>query len=193
MAGLTAFSKVFLQFMTTTDTQYDRVIDACKEIFLKKTRDYGTAWRVLRTISIVDQIFIKAQRIRTIQEKKQQKVVDGIGGEFQGIINYAVIGLIQLDLVPDAPEELELAGVTSLYDKYIAAAKKLMQDKNHDYGEAWRSMSQESFVDLILMKLQRIRQILANEGKTIMSEGIDANYNDIINYAVFAMIMGAED
>jgi hypothetical protein len=175
--------------MTTTDVQYDDVIDSSREIFLKKAKDYGTAWRVLRTISIVDQIFIKAQRIRTIQEKKQQKVVDDIAGEFKGIINYAVIGLIQLELPGDAPEELAIDKVSFLYNQYVSTAKKLMQDKNHDYGEAWRSMSQESFVDLILMKLQRIRQILSNEGKTLASEGIDANYDDIINYSVFALIL----
>ena len=178
--------------MTNTSLQYDEVIDSCKEVFLKKTRDYGTAWRVLRTISIVDQIFIKAQRIRTIQEKKQQKVADDISGEFKGIINYAVIGLIQLELPAEAPEELELTTVSSLYDQYVEASKSLMEDKNHDYGEAWRSLSQESLVDLILMKLQRIRQILANEGKTLISEGIDANYDDIINYAVFALILMGE-
>ncbi len=178
--------------MTTTNQQYDIVISSCKEIFLKKASDYGTAWRVLRTISIVDQIFIKAQRIRTIQEKKQQKVADDITAEFKGIINYAVIGLIQLVLPADAPEELELQQVAALYDENVNIAKKLMQDKNHDYGEAWRSMSQESFVDLILMKLQRIRQILSNEGKTLVSEGIDANYHDILNYAVFALILMSE-
>lgn len=181
-----------LTYMPNTDLQYDEIIFSCKEIFLKKAKDYGTAWRVLRTISIVDQIFIKAQRIRTIQEKGQQKVVDDIAAEFKGIINYAVIGLIQLDIKANAPEELELSKVSSLYDQYVASSKRLMQDKNHDYGEAWRSMSQESFVDLILMKLQRIRQILANDGKTLMSEGIDANYNDIINYAVFALILMGE-
>jgi hypothetical protein len=178
--------------MTTTNQQYDIAINSCKDIFLKKASDYGTAWRVLRTISIVDQIFIKAQRIRTIQEKKQQKVADDIGAEFKGIINYAVIGLIQLALPADAPEELELQQVAALYDEKVNTAKRLMQDKNHDYGEAWRSMSQESFVDLILMKLQRIRQILSNEGKTLVSEGIDANYHDILNYAVFALILMAE-
>lgn len=178
--------------MTTTNQQYDIVISSCKEIFLKKASDYGTAWRVLRTISIVDQIFIKAQRIRTIQEKKQQKVADDITAEFKGIINYAVIGLIQLVLPADASEELELQQVAALYDENVNIAKKLMQDKNHDYGEAWRSMSQESFVDLILMKLQRIRQILSNEGKTLVSEGIDANYHDILNYAVFALILMSE-
>jgi hypothetical protein len=175
--------------MTTTNQQYDKAISTCKDIFLKKAKDYGTAWRVLRTISIVDQIFIKAQRIRTIQEKKEQKVSDGIASEFKGIINYAVIGLIQLELHGEASEEMELDKVATLYDKQVEIARQLMQDKNHDYGEAWRSMSQESFTDLILMKLQRIRQILSNDGKTIMSEGIDANYHDIINYAVFALIL----
>jgi hypothetical protein len=175
--------------MTNTNQQYDVAINSCKDIFLKKAKDYGTAWRVLRTISIVDQIFIKAQRIRTIQEKGNQRVADDIAAEFKGIINYAVIGLIQLELPNDEPEEMEIDRVAILYDKQVNIAKQLMQDKNHDYGEAWRSMSQESFVDLILMKLQRIRQILSNEGKTIMSEGIDANYLDIINYAVFALIL----
>jgi hypothetical protein len=175
--------------MTATNTEYDEIIHSCKEIFLKKAKDYGTAWRVLRTISIVDQLFIKAQRIRTIQEKKEQKISDDISAEFKGIVNYAVIGLIQLGLPADAPEELSLEEVSRLFDSQVSSAKSLMMDKNHDYGEAWRSMSQESFTDLILMKLQRIRQILTNEGRTIMSEGIDANYLDIINYAVFALIL----
>jgi hypothetical protein len=157
--------------------------------FLKKATDYGTAWRVLRTISIVDQIFIKAQRIRTIQQKGQQKIEEGVAAEFKGIINYAVIGLLQLQLPEEDEQELPLSLLEQLYDKEIAQTKQLMQDKNHDYGEAWRSMSQESFVDLILMKLQRIRQILDNNGKTLISEGIDANYQDIINYAVFALIL----
>ncbi|HEX7754263.1 MAG TPA: DUF1599 domain-containing protein [Niabella sp.] len=175
--------------MNKTSRQYDTVINECKDIFLKKNKDYGTAWRVLRTISIVDQIYIKAQRIRTIQEQKQQKVADDIAGEFKGIINYAVIGLIQLELPKEAPEELKEEEVVKQYDHYITIARELMENKNHDYGEAWRSMSQESFVDLILMKLQRIRQILGNDQKTLISEGIDANYNDIINYAVFALIL----
>jgi len=179
--------------MTDTNKQYDEAIESCRTIFLKKTRDYGTAWRVLRTISIVDQIFIKAQRIRTIQEKGQQKVADDISAEFKGIINYAIIGLIQLQLPPQTPEELETEEVADWYDSNVRTAKQLMEDKNHDYGEAWRSMSQESFVDLILMKLQRIRQILANEGKTLISEGVDANYLDIINYAVFALILMSQD
>ena len=178
--------------MTNTDQQYDQVVATCKEIFIKKARDYGTAWRVLRPISIVDQIFIKAQRIRTIQQKGQQKVADDIAAEFKGIVNYAVIGLIQLELADNNEENLPVDKVSSLYDSNILAAKRLMQDKNHDYGEAWREMSQESFVDLILMKLQRIRQILSNEGKTLMSEGIDANYLDMINYAAFALILMPE-
>ncbi len=175
--------------MSDTNQQYDQAVLTCRDIFTQKAKDYGTAWRVLRTISIVDQIFIKAQRIRTIQEKGEQRVADGIPAEFKGILNYAVIGLIQLELPAGAPEELDTDTVSRLFDEKVAKAKSLMQDKNHDYGEAWRSMSQESFVDLILMKLQRIRQILSNDGKTIMSEGIDANYYDIINYAVFALIL----
>lgn len=178
--------------MNKTNEQYDAVIYECKDVFLKKSKDYGTAWRVLRTISIVDQIYIKAQRIRTIQDLRQQKVADDIAGEFKGIINYGVIGLIQLELPKDAPEELPEATINASYDEYIQTARNLMQDKNHDYGEAWRSMSQESFVDLILMKLGRIRQILNNDRKTLISEGIEANYNDIINYAVFALILQKE-
>jgi hypothetical protein len=175
--------------MQTTDLQYDNAVTLAKDIFLKKTHDYGTAWRVLRTISIVDQIFIKAQRIRTIQEKKQQKIADDIRGEFIGILNYAVIGLMQMELSPADGEELPEEKVALLYRAKTTAAKRLMEDKNHDYGEAWRSMSQESFVDLILMRLQRIRQIINNEGKSLISEGIDANYYDIINYAIFALIL----
>lgn len=178
--------------MTTTNKQYDEVIDGCKQIFQKKNRDYGTAWRVLRTISIVDQIYIKAQRIRNIQEIGIQKVDDDLSAEFKGIINYALIGMMQLELTENDPEEMPEGKVSSLFVKFVEAAKALMQDKNHDYGEAWRSMSQESFVDLILMKLQRIRQILVNDGKTVASEGIDANYLDIINYAAFALILMGE-
>jgi len=172
-----------------TNQQYDTIIKRCKDIFLKKTADYGTAWRVLRTISVTDQIYIKAQRIRTIQEKKLQKIGDDISDEFMGIINYAVIGLIQMELPEEAPEELSVEEVSRLYDVQINIARDLMQEKNHDYGEAWRSMSQESFADLILMKLMRIRQIIANEGKTLVSEGIDANFTDIVNYSLFALIL----
>jgi len=174
--------------MSNTNQQYDQVIASCKEIYLKKAKDYGTSWRVLRTISIVDQVFIKAKRIRTIQENKTQRVADDISSEFKGILNYAVIGLIQLDLKSEEAEDLSVSKAESLYDEKVAIAKKLMQDKNHDYGEAWREMSQESFVDLILVKLLRIKQILMNDGKTIISEGIDANYYDIVNYAVFALV-----
>ena len=182
--------------MTNTNNQYDNVIKQCEDIFLKKTRDYGTAWRVLRAISIVDQIYIKAQRIRNIQETGQQKVEnigDDIRSEFVGIINYSIIGLIQSELTENDPEELEVNEVETLYNRYFIAAKTLMQSKNHDYGEAWRNMSQQGLVDLILMKLQRMRQILSNEGKTIISEGIDANFYDIINYAAFALIIMNED
>ena len=173
----------------STIEQYTSVIHQCEDIFLKKTADYGTAWRVLRTISVVDQIYIKAYRIRTIQELGQQKIDDGIPGEFIGIVNYAVIGLIQLELTEDDEEELAPQTVKEYYDRFISEARSLMQAKNHDYGEAWRQLSQESFVDLILMKLQRMRQILYNKGLTLIIEGLDANYFDIINYAVFALIL----
>lgn len=173
----------------TTSEQYDAVIAGCRDVFLNKTRDYGTSWRVYRTISIADQIYIKAKRIRTIQEKKQQKIADGIRSEFEGILNYAVIGLVQLELDNDEPEQLPLEAVEKYYDAKITLAKRLMLDKNHDYGEAWREMSQESFCDLTLAKLLRIKQIIANEGATLISEGIDANYLDILNYAVFALIL----
>ncbi len=175
--------------MSNTNQQYDTAIASCKDIFIKKTKDYGTAWRVLRTISVVDQIFIKALRIRNIQDLKTQKIGDDIPSEFKGIINYAVIGLIQLELNNPQVEDMPVEQVDELYNRYVAFAKATMLDKNHDYGEAWREMSQESFADLILVKLLRIRQILDNDGKTLISEGIDANYVDIINYAVFALIL----
>jgi hypothetical protein len=169
--------------------QYDSAIQSCRDIFLKKTQDYGTSWRVYRTISIVDQIYIKAKRIRTIQEKGTQKVGDDLISEFKGILNYSIIGLIQLQLASDETEELPVQQVENLYNDQVNRAKRLMEDKNHDYGEAWRQMSQESFADLILAKLLRIKQILKNDGKTIASEGIDANFFDIMNYSVFALIL----
>lgn len=172
-----------------TNQQYDKIISNCKNTFLKKTKDYGTSWRVYRTISIADQIYIKAKRIRTIQEKKEQKIGDDIKSEFEGILNYNVIGLIQLQINNDELEQLPAEEVEKYYDAIVKNAKQLMQDKNHDYGEAWREMSQESFTDLILAKILRIKQIIANEGKTIASEGIDANFYDMLNYAVFALIM----
>ena len=175
--------------MSQTNLQYDKAIGQCRDIFIKKTKDYGTAWRVLRTISVVDQIFIKALRIRNIQDMQKQKVGDDIPSEFKGIINYAVIGLMQLELGNPQVEDLAVEKVDALYHQNIALAKNTMLDKNHDYGEAWREMSQQSFADLILMKLMRIKQILFNDGKTLISEGIDANYVDIINYAVFALIL----
>ena len=175
--------------MPDTNLQYDQAIDAAASIFFKKTQDYGTAWRVLRPISIIDQIFIKAQRIRTIQELGEQRVGDGIADEFKGIINYAVIGLMQLQLTNTDSDEMSLEEVKPRYLQVVSDTKKLMQNKNHDYGEAWRSMSQESFVDLNLMKLQRMRQILSNDGKTLISEGLDANFQDMLNYAVFALIL----
>jgi hypothetical protein len=178
--------------MSTTNQQYDAVIAGCRDIYSKKTNDYGTSWRVLRTISIVDQIFIKAKRIRTIQENRLQKIGDDIASEFKGILNYAVIGITQLGFTNEDAGELPVEKALSLYDEQVIKAKALMQDKNHDYGEAWRDMSQESFTDLILSKLLRIKQIISNDGKTTISEGIDANYYDIINYAAFALILIAE-
>ena len=173
--------------MDKTNNQYDRVIEICRDIFAKKMNDYGTSWRILRTISLTDQIYIKAQRIRSIEEKGVNKVDEGIRPEFIAIINYGIMGLIQLELGP-SDEELPAEKTLELYDKYFNEAKLLMMDKNHDYGEAWRNMRISSYTDLILMKLKRTKQIEDNQGKTIISEGIDANYFDMINYAVFAMI-----
>ncbi len=173
--------------MEKTNQQYDQVITICRDLFTKKMNDYGTAWRILRPISLTDQIYIKAQRIRSIEEKGVTKVDEGVRSEFIGIINYAIVGLIQLELGP-SDSELNPQETLTLYDRYFNEAKTLMQDKNHDYGEAWRNMRISSYTDLILMKLKRTKQIEDNQGKTIASEGIDANYLDMINYAVFAMI-----
>jgi hypothetical protein len=178
-----------------TNQQYDNIIKECEDIFLKKTTDYGTSWRVLRSISIIDQVYIKGQRIRNIQETGEQKVGnigDDIRSEFVGIINYSIIGLIQQDLTENDPEELNPEFAKELYHKHFLEAKTLMKSKNHDYGEAWRNMSLESFADLILMKLQRMRQIVSNKGETLISEGLDANFLDMINYAVFALILMQE-
>ena len=175
------------KLQTKTTNQYDAVIKTCKDLFLKKTKDYGTAWRVLRISSITDQIFIKAQRIRTLEDKKVSKVDEGIIPEYIGIINYCVIAMIQLELT--SPElELEVSIVNSLFDQKISETKSLMEDKNHDYGEAWRDMRVSSLTDLILMKLLRVKQIEDNQGNTLVSEGVKANYQDIINYSVFALI-----
>ena len=175
--------------MSTTLEQYQAVMAQSRDVFVKKTKDYGTSWRVLRPISIADQVFIKAQRIRTLQEVRQQKVDEGIPGEFKAIINYGIIALMQMDLPENDPyTDLPLQQAAGLYDDKARFVQEVMENKNHDYGEAWRDLSQESFVDLILTKLLRIKQILRNNGQTIISEGIDANYVDIINYAVFALI-----
>ena len=173
-----------------TENQFDQIEKLCFALFSKKAVDYGTAWRILRTSSLTDQIYIKAQRIRSIQEKGMSKVDEGIVPEFIGIINYSVMALIQLEIgVTDCFEGMISAEESSqLYQKYIQNAKALMLNKNHDYGEAWRNMRVESLTDIILMKLLRIKQIEDNEGLTIVSEGLDANYYDIINYAVFALI-----
>ncbi len=178
--------------MNKTSTQYDKVITTCKDIFIKKMKDYGTAWRILRTSSITDQLFIKAQRIRNIEDKGKQKIDEDIHSEYIGIINYSIIGLIQLSIQSDSRLELPVDEVSKLYDKHVAGAKALMENKNHDYGEAWRDMRVSSLTDLILMKLLRIKQIEDNKGETVISEGIDANFNDMINYAIFALIKLSE-
>jgi len=168
--------------------QYQAVINNCRDTYLKKAADYGTSWRVYRTISLADQIYIKAWRIRQIQENGVQKISDSIESEFMAIVNYGLMGLIQLSIAKDEPTYLSLEKATLYYDDQVKVVRDLMLLKNHDYGEAWRELSQESFVDLILTKILRIRQILANDGQTLVSEGIDANYCDIVNYAVFALI-----
>ena len=175
--------------ISRTSTQYREVITACKELFHKKTRDYGTAWRVLRLSSITDQIFIKAQRIRSIQDKGIQKVGDPIRDEFVGIVNYCVIALIQISLGESERLELTAEEVMPLYNESIDETMRLLDNKNHDYGEAWREMRVSSITDIILMKLLRVKQIENNDGKTVVSEGVKANYQDMINYAVFALIL----
>jgi len=174
--------------MLQTESQYRQVIQLCKEVFLKKNQDYGTAWRILRLPSITDQIFIKAQRIRTIQERGTQRVAEGVVPEFMGIINYCVMALIQLELAEDPRTEIPTNELNSLYDQQVNRVKDLLFAKNHDYGEAWREMRVSSMTDIILMKLLRTKQIEDNEGKTLISEGVEANYMDMINYAVFCLI-----
>jgi hypothetical protein len=171
-----------------TAIEYKQVIAGCKTLFEKKTKDYGTAWRILRLSSITDQIYIKAQRIRSIQEKGIQKVDDPIKDEFVGIINYCIISLIQLQLDNSDRMEFTYEELEPLYDKAVNETFELLQNKNHDYGEAWREMRVSSITDIILMKLLRVKQIEDNEGKTLVSEGVKANYQDMINYAVFALI-----
>jgi hypothetical protein len=174
--------------MSQTADEYREVIRRCKEIFEKKTRDYGTAWRILRLPSITDQIYIKAQRIRSIQEKGTQKVGDDIASEFVGIINYCLMALMQLDLKENPSLEIPYEELEPLYDMQAEETLTLLMNKNHDYGEAWREMRISSITDIILMKLLRVKQIEDNRGKTLISEGIDANYRDMINYSVFCLI-----
>jgi hypothetical protein len=175
-----------------TSAQFDEQIKTCRDIYQKKTRDYGTAWRVLRPKSLTDQLFIKAQRIQTIEEAKSKMVNEDERAEFIGLVNYAIMGLIQMKLQNDKRIELNEREALQLYDLEASEIKALMLAKNHDYGEAWRDMRVSSFTDLILMKLLRIKQIEDNQGKTLISEGIDAGYRDIVNYAVFALIKLSE-
>ena len=174
--------------MADTSKEYNEVIDTCRSLFQKKMKDYGSAWRILRLPSLTDQIFIKAQRIRGLQQNKQQRVDEGKVSEFIGIINYCIMALVQLEKGVVEQPDIVLEEALELYDQKIAATKQLMMDKNHDYGEAWRDMRVTSLTDLIIQKLLRVKQIEDNQGKTLVSEGIDANYQDMINYAVFAMI-----
>lgn len=174
--------------MSQTDAQYTKVIANCKEIYSKKTKDYGTSWRILRPSSLTDQLFIKAQRIRTIQETGENRVGETVEGEFMAIVNYCIMALIQLQETSLKELDLEADQAVSLYEKYAREAFELMQKKNHDYGEAWRDMRVSSLTDLILTKILRVKQIEDNKGNTLISEGIDANYYDMLNYAVFALI-----
>ncbi|XMO88447.1 DUF1599 domain-containing protein [Algibacter sp. AS12] len=174
--------------MQDTSKQYDAVIDTCKSLFIKKMSDYGSAWRILRLPSLTDQIFIKAQRIRGLQQNEVQKVDEGQESEFIGIINYCIMALIQLDRGVVEQPDMSTEEATALYTEKAAITKQLMENKNHDYGEAWREMRVSSLTDLILQKLLRVKQIEDNKGKTLVSEGIDANYQDMINYSIFAMI-----
>ena len=179
---------------TKTSQQFDQAIQRCRELFVKKHHDYGSAWRILRQTSITDQIFIKAKRIKSIEEKGVQKIEEAIDNEYVGIINYCIMALIQLSKGPDENEvHMDSKEVEHLYDLEVQTTRSLMFDKNHDYGEAWRDMRVSTFTDLILMKLMRIKQIEDLEGKTLASEGIDANFRDIINYAIFALIRIAEN
>ncbi len=177
-----------------TRSEMEREAAVCRELFEKKTRDYGTSWRVLRLPSLTDQIFIKASRIRSVQETGENKVGDDVRGEFVAMVNYAVMALVQQQLEgSDEPLELPLERTIELYDKHLNRTIELMMDKNHDYGEAWRQMRVSSMVDLILMKLMRIKQIEDNDGKTLVSEGVEGGYMDIINYSLFCLIRLSEE
>jgi len=174
--------------MEKTVQQFQEIVAHCRDLFFKKTADYGTAWRILRPASITDQLYIKALRIRSIEEKGKQAVADSIESEFVGLVNYSILALIQLNLAPDAPLELGLEQAGQLFDEQVAENIRLLQAKNHDYDEAWRLMRISSMTDLILQKLLRIKQIEDNAGTTLVSEGLEGSYRDIINYAVFALI-----
>ena len=187
LAGL-KFLIASFEIMSNTSQEYDSIIKICTDIFIKKMKDYGSAWRILRTSSLTDQIFIKAKRIRSIEDKGISKVDEGIKSEYIGIVNYAIMALVQLELGENENTELPFDECLTLYHKHFYAAKSLMENKNHDYDEAWRDMRLSSLTDLILMKLLRTKQIEDNNGKTLISEGIDANYADMVNYAVFALI-----
>ena len=175
--------------MKNTSQQYDAIITICRDLFTKKMKDYGAAWRILRLPSLTDQIFIKAQRIRSLQENEIRKVDEDETSEFIGIINYSIMALIQLDKGIALQPDLDVNEAVKLYEEKISITKDLMENKNHDYGEAWRDMRVSSLTDLILQKILRVKQIEDNKGKTLVSEGIDANYQDMINYAVFALIL----
>lgn len=177
--------------MKNTSEQYDAIFNECRELFQKKMHDYGTAWRILRASSVTDQLGIKAKRIRGVQEKGISMVNEGIESEFIGIVNYSIMGLIQLEkgYVSEEVPDFSFEEISVLYEEYFQKAKSLMENKNHDYDEAWRTMRVSSITDLILMKILRTKQIEDNDGKTLASEGIDANYLDMINYAVFALIL----
>ena len=174
--------------MQNTSKQYDAIINTCRNLFINKMKDYGSAWRILRLPSLTDQIFIKAQRIRSLQQKGIKKIEEDEVSEFIGIINYCIMALIQLELGVVEQPDLTVDESIDLYGKHVAVTKKLMEDKNHDYGEAWRDMRVSSLTDLILQKLLRVKQIEDNAGQTLVSEGIDANYQDMVNYAIFALI-----
>ena len=178
--------------MSQTSKQYDEVIAICRALFAQKMEDYGSAWRILRLPSLTDQIFIKAQRIRSLQQNTEQRVAEGDVPEFIGIINYCLMALIQLEKGVAKQPDLDLEESLKIYDQNVHATKALMENKNHDYGEAWREMRISSLTDLILQKLLRVKQIENNAGKTLVSEGIDANYQDMINYAIFALILKEE-
>ncbi len=174
--------------MEQTLQQYDKIKAQCRELFVKKNKDYGTSWRILRPSSLTDQLYIKAKRIRSIEEKGEQKIDDSIEGEYIALVNYSLMALIQLSLPAEAPLEMEAEAVSALYDEQFEKTRDLMIRKNHDYGEVWREMRISSITDLILSKLLRIKQIEDNLGQTLVSEGVDGNYHDIINYAIFALI-----